>query len=161
VNRFQLASDIRDLVRVCLGDDCEYRLVIARGRPTIECDLVAFWFGDQVLDRTGGCEDSFCDLQQELRLNVMIARLCYSPTGNVNVDYAAEEDAALCFYRDLELLECCLDDNAGLLQVKRDHSLDSIARVRTVMAPDSNDGGAIAARIEFVLKGELCCDESS
>ena len=161
MNRFTLASDVRELIRACLGDNCGFRLVIARGRPTEECDMIALWFGDQILDRLGDCEDSFCEVEQEMRLNIRLTRICFAPTGNIDIDWDAEEEAALCFYRDLELLECCLDDNPGWLQIKRDHGITSIARIKTVMSGESNIGGAVSARIELIIKGAQCCDEFS
>lgn len=152
MNRFDLLSDIRDLIRGCLGE-CAYQLVITRGKPPQECDQIAFWAGRDTAIRDDDCQ--FCDERFTMLVYVQLTRVCVAGRGDINMDYAAEEEQALCFYRDLDLIECCIDD-ADQQQILSDHVIDSVVRVST--DPDSQvSGDAYSATITIRITGEKCC----
>lgn len=155
MNRFELASDLRDVVRACLGADCEYKLVVTRGEPTVECNLIAFWHGDQGVDQFGDCGDD-CDPRHTSSILVKVARVCMAPGGDIDMDYEADEAEAQCFYADLEVVECCLADSDSLRQLRLDHDLERVERVRTRIAPAVR-GGVYEANIELRLVGDTCC----
>ena len=155
MNRFDLLSDIRDLIRGCLGAGCEYKLVITRGKPPQECNMVALWAGRDTVQAEDDCR--FCDKQFEMLVYLYITRICASGRSGASMDFRLEEEQALCFYRDLDLIECCIDD-ADTSQILADHTIDVFERVST--EPDRQmSGDTYAATITLRVRGEQCCEQ--
>ncbi len=142
------------MIQTCLGTGCDYKLVISRGKPPQECNQVAFWAGRDTAILDDDC--SFCESRFTMLVFVEITRICASGRDHINFNFDQEEEQALCFYRDLDLIECCIDD-ADKDQILADHVIDEFVRVST--EPDATmRGDAYSATITIRISGENCCD---
>lgn len=158
MRRYDLLSDLRDRIRGCLGADCAYRLVIARGRPPHECDAqIGIWLGDDESEPFEDCFDGACDVTRTFPVQIELVRICAAPQAAKSFDWQREEDEARCFYNDLDLIECCFDSGPWT-ELRRTHGIDQIRRRRTRLDTTSR-GGAFSARIELTVSLQQCCDD--
>lgn len=156
MNRYALLSDVRDRARACLGANCAYKLLIARGRPPQECNQIGFWLGEDVVSTFEDCSDGICDGQHTFPLSIELVRICAAPQQGIAMDFKREEAESKCFYDDIDALECCFDSGSWV-QVRADHSIDSIKRRRTQF-DGTSQGGAFSARIVLEITADVCCD---
>lgn len=156
MRRYDLLSDLRDAIQACLGAGCDYRLVITRGKPPHECNLIGFWLGDDRLEQFSDCAGESCDQTREFVAKIELVRVCAAPQASVQFDFRREEDEARCFYTDLDRVECCIDGD-GLHQLRNAHGIETIRRTRTRI-DESTRGGAFSARLELVITADQCCE---
>lgn len=155
MKRYDLLADIRDRVRGCLGLQCSYKLVIARGLSSYECDLISFWLGDDAVEAFEDCTEPGCDITRQFPLYITLVRICAQPQGQPQFDFAQEEELARCFYNDLDLVECCFDAGPWN-ELRATHGIDSITRASTKIDQTSR-GGAYSARITLNISLQQCC----
>ncbi len=152
------ATDILDVIRGCLGPACDYKIALTRGVPPAGCNSIAAYWGDTVAAPQRSdcpilkpCGPSVLDTHQ---LNILVTNICIKPDGG-QFDWAAEQKAAECFYRDLEIVEQCLrcQDWTNIAGIDGFKSLEYRRTVRDAAA----QGGGYAARIVLDITSRQCC----
>ena len=156
VNRFDLAADVLAQIQACLGPGCDYSLFASRAIPPAECNSIAVTYTDAMPEYESDCPAlQGCGYTQSHVLRIIITRCCVRADAGQSFSEVAEQDAAQCLWRDVDLLEHCLAC-ADLRQWGIDHGITTFERTATRFDVETL-GGCSSAYLDFRVVAEECC----
>lgn len=159
MNRSDAAFDVLDVIQSCLPDFCSYVLFRSRGVPPAECDSIAAYWGSRRSSPEIDCEGlSPCSLIIKQDLDIAITKCCAEPDAGGDrgeFDFAAEDAESVCFERDLQIIEDCLECH-DWTQFGIDHAVQSVT-LRSVDRDNNTAGGCFSAYLRLELVYTKCC----
>lgn len=151
---FQLLADLRDAVKECM-DPCEYKHFVSLGKPSAECNSIAFWYDSATGNAAdnGDCRTDVFDTS----IVVTMTRCCANSDTQIDFDTAAEEKEALCFLTDLETLIQCLSCGAG--SAIADDIMSCGVIIEDIQMDGQKMGGCYSVDISLEITNQICCTE--
>lgn len=154
MNRAAVGADIIAALIACFGSTCEYQFVQARSSIPAECNTISLVWGRKRNEYEDDCGFTSCDRQVTTDLSITITRCCVTSDAGLQFNIAAEENETLCFLRDLEVLENCIECT-NWRQLSIDHAIDRISLSDTT--PGTTRGGCMDATLSVRIVSTECC----
>lgn len=156
MNRAEAAADVLAAVQACLGDECPYRLLMARAITPQECNHITAVWGTAAYSYDSDCgDDGGCGATVDETLTLMLTRVCVRPDAQRSFDFDGEELEAVCFERDIKILEDCIRCG-DWRQFRIDHGVDRMRLSESYRDPDVQ-GGGVTAYIVIKMSVTECC----
>lgn len=145
---------IATLVESCLGDECDYKVVIGQGASPIEgCNLITVYPSSSVLSSPG----KRCYRTNEERVTVSVTRCCPAIDGGLDWDSSQEEVEAVCMMNTIAQLEDCFEcDLADALTGIAFCAVDEAYLESAVFAP-MREGGCYVVDLSVRFLRQRCC----